>query len=298
MGTYSDEIRAAFVNEFNQYLYESDYRTLPWAFFDVVLDESFEQLKVNISGPGVTPDLQVIPTISIRSPKMKKLAINFESLDTKLSAGLTTPLVLQLKFLNYLSSLTLVNLDWTHKGSLVYIGDACPHLKHLALIELTLTGDDLINLLLGENGDKLRNLQLAEDDIYKYQVPGSWLTPMSQCLENLELETFEEKKKLERTRELSAIAPSIIAFILRHMPKLLSISYSGTSVCLAVKMLHQVHEEYWRGRMEDECAASEDLCDNKMIQEHSTRPEDEPLLSKSRFEGKRRFYYDNRIFLR
>ena len=200
-----------------------------------VLDDSFEELHVNVAGPNMVPDLELIPIIRKRTPQLSSLNLDFISIDTKSSMAIV-PLIQSLNQLSCLTSLTLQHLNKSNSYFRA-LGIAAPHLKHLGFSDMEVSIENLLDLMFGENRSQMENIE--QDILHHYQMPSEWVSPLCRSLECLQLESLEERQRLANTCEFAPISPNIIALVLRHMRKLKTITYSGTSVCNAVKILHQ-----------------------------------------------------------
>ena len=200
-----------------------------------MLDDSFEELHVNVAGPNMVPDLELIPIIRKRTPQLSSLNLDFISIDTKSSMAIV-PLIQSLNQLSCLTSLTLQHLNKSNSYFRA-LGIAAPHLKHLGFSDMEVSIENLLDLMFGENRSQMENIE--QDILHHYQMPSEWVSPLCRSLECLQLESLEERQRLANTCEFAPISPNIIALVLRHMRKLKTITYSGTSVCNAVKILHQ-----------------------------------------------------------
>ena len=200
-----------------------------------VLDDSFEELHVKVAGTNKVPDLELIPIIRKRTPQLSSLSLDFISLDTKSSRGSIVPLI---QSLNQLSCLTSLTLQHNKSNSYFHaLGMAAPQLKHLGFSDMEVSIENLLDLMFGENRSQMKNIK--QDILYQYQMPPEWVSPLCRNLECLQLESLAERQRLTNTRKFAPISPNIIALVLRHMPKLKTITYSCTSVCNAVAILHQ-----------------------------------------------------------
>jgi len=225
-----------------------------WAFFDSVLDESFEELETHVVFRGAEANALLISTIAKRSPYLKKLKLNFKFDCTQCSPQLV-PMIQSLDSLHHLTSLTLYHLagHFDDNPVLTFIGKSCPSLTHLRLAKSNPTSKhDILAIILGELVDfligphqvfdvqpyrRFKKVNWAEDSaLGRLRVPSKYLTPLCYTLRHLEL------IECINHHYYPVIDPTIATFILRHMPLLEKLEgCSGTK--RAIQLLHKESEE-------------------------------------------------------
>ena len=250
-----------------------------WAFFDSVLDESFEELETHVVFRGAEANALLIPTIAKRSPYLKKIKLNFKfdpsQSNNDIMRTVTNPKKLRLLFqlaltqsrpslvpllqsldsLHHLTSLTLYHLAGhaAENSALTLIGKSCPSLTHLRLAKCNPTSKhDIIAIVLGELATHLIGPQ------ERYQEQPYWHFKQVDWAEDAALGHLRVPpefltplcftlRHLEIIEYLNhhyypAIDPAIAAFVLRHMPRLEKLeSCSGTEK--AIRILHKETEE-------------------------------------------------------
>ena len=118
-----------------------------------------------------------------------------------------------------------------------YLGTWCPSLVNLSLKHTPLKLRDILNIFLGENAG---TVEIDEEFLHEYQFVPEMLVPFCNTLTSIQLEHHEENKLLD-----SDLEPSAIAFILRHVRNLVSLSVLGRLLCNAVmKLLYTSFREY------------------------------------------------------
>lgn len=243
IGTMNDDIRKRLVHEYNQNFYDSDQKCDIWAFFDCVLDSSFTELDTHVVFPQTEPNERCIQTIAKRSPNIETLKLNFEMVMTTTPVENLKPVVVSLSGLANLTSLSLYYLDKHHRSLLSYLGHSCPKLQHICISGFRIVKKDIIALVLGEKIESLQEKETLlneENDIHHLQLSPEYLAPFCSTLQLLQLEDFDEKKKLQKSCEYSSLPPTAAAFAIRHMPNLRRIDHSSSSISSAVKLLSQI----------------------------------------------------------
>lgn len=243
IGTMNDDIRKRLVHEYNQNFYDSEQKCDMWAFFDCVLDPSFTELDTQVVFPQGEPNEKAIQTIAKRSPNVEILKLNFEMVATSTPVEKLKPVVVSLSGLNNLSSLSLYFLDKHHRSLLSYVGYCCPKLQHICISGFKITKKDIVALVLGEKLESLQEketLLKEENDIHHLQISPEYLAPFCSTLQLLQLENFDEKKRLQKSCEYSSLPPTAAAFAIRNMPNLRRIDHSSSSISSAVKLLSQI----------------------------------------------------------
>ena len=240
VGTFNDEIRTKLITEFNHNFYDSDRKTEPWVFLDCVLDENIFDLDVHVAFPYSSLNSKLIETISLRSPFVRTVKFDFELLKRKSSLELSMiPFICSLSVLNHLTNLSLNNLNKHYRAILMHLGHSCPKLTSISVSGFRMVRKDILALIIGEGCTELEHHievdQTLESKLSMLQLDADKLTPICHTIQHLQLEEVEESKKFSST---NSISPSVIAFLLRHMPNLQTIKYSGRSVSYAVKLLH------------------------------------------------------------
>jgi len=240
VGTFNDEIRNKLISEFNRNLYDSDGKTEPWVFLDCVLDENIVELNAHVAFPDASLNPKLIETISLRSPFVSTVKFNFELLRRKSNLELSLiPFIRSLSVLSHLTNLSLNKLNKRYRSILMHVGQSCPKLTSLSISGFRIVKKDIFALIIGEECTTLEH-HLESDETLEHklsmlQLNEKKLTPICHTIQHLQLEDVDESKKLSSD---NSVSPSVIAFLLRHMPNLQTLNHSGTSVSYAVKLLY------------------------------------------------------------
>jgi hypothetical protein len=260
IGIMNDEIRKKFIGEFNENFYRAEQKPDIWEFLDCVLDNSFTELETWVAFPEAEPNEKFVHSICNRSPSIEKLKLNFETVwkSTFLMVKLH-PIISSLSTLTHLTSLSLYHVHHRYSGLLNYIGTSCPKLHHLCITGFYIINEDILALLLGEKLNQFPDREKVEEknDINLKIMPDA-LSPFCFTLQHLQLQyLMEEKQKFKKSCELSRHQilenwkenrefkhncknSASVARLLRHMPNLRRIDHTRSSVCYAIKLLHQI----------------------------------------------------------
>ena len=248
IGIMNDDIRKRLVCEFNRNFYDSDQKSDIWVFLDCVLDASFTELDTHVVFPKSEPNEKVVQVIGHHSPNIKTLKLNFEMVMKQTPLEKLKPIITSLSAFFHLTSLSLYCLSKHKRNILNYVGHSCPKLKHFCGTGVRIIKKDILALVLGDAlnlfPEKEEMLE-EESDIHKFQISPEYLAPLCSTLQHLQLEDLEEKKKLRKSCEYSGLAPSAVAFAIRHMKNLCRIDHSSSSVSSAVKLLSQNSKEIY-----------------------------------------------------
>jgi hypothetical protein len=250
IGIMNDEIRKKFIGEFNENFYSAEQKPDIWAFLDCVLDNSFTELETWVAFPKAEPNEKFVHSICNRSPSIEKLKLNFETVEkSTLLMDKLQPIISSLSTLTHLTSLSLYHLNKCHRGSLKFIGTSCPKLHHLCISGFQILNEDIFALLLGEKLNPFpkrifksipKKKVVDNNDIISLKIMPEALSPFCFTLQHLELnEPVEEMLKINK--KSCQLYPASVALLLRHMPNLRLIDYSGSfSVCFAIKLLRPI----------------------------------------------------------
>lgn len=212
-----------------------------WAFLDSVLDESFQELETYVSAPESEPSRKLGPTIAKRSSQLQKLKLNFSHMKRNTHKDKLEPLILNLSSLKNLTSLSLYELDSSHRSVLKFVGKSCPSLSHLSLPtnpksesnNCHTTGLDVLSLIFGELIDFLlpdkneKPAWITDGALQQLLVPLKYRTPICFSLRQLEL------------GEGANISDATAAFAIRSIPLLQMIDVSMSS---AITILHKTRK--------------------------------------------------------
>jgi len=247
-----------------------------FAPLDCVLDEHFDgELKIYTPTPTFDSIPMLMSIIARRSRKLKDLTIWFHHCPYKLvnmvssttpSSSITVmPSLENLRF-ECLTHLYLhehpnfddemqpqgdpSNNDRSHKSLLSFIGKHCPVLISLsAHFEFCLIKKHLLGLLL--DGDVKENLFPADDERWSQdsvleglQVPMSLLNPLCSTLQELHLDMNCYGRNCD-CRPLPTL--SVLAFTLRHFPKLRSL-YVSPDDDINIELFKIIHKVKEMGR--------------------------------------------------
>ena len=237
VGTLNDQIRQKLLeNYYDCHLSDSSDTVEPLAFFDCVLDENILDLSAHIAFPNsrqIPNFSKLIEIISIRSPFIRNLLLNFKVIDPYTSLDAMRPLIPSLSCLYHLTSLSLFNLNSAHRSILIHVGRSCPKLVSLSISKLKVNSTDIFAIIAGENATTLEKEadELKENELHMFKLAFEFLTPICQSIQHLQLELDSQE------REIS----SVTAFLLRQMPKLQTFSHFGTAVLsYAIQLLNQI----------------------------------------------------------
>ena len=240
IGTFNDEIRIKLIAEFNSNLYDSERNVDPWVFLDCVLDENILNLDLHTAFPDSAINLKLVETISMRSPFVSVIKFNFALMKRKTDLGSVISFASSLNVFEHLTSLSLCNLSKRYRSILMYIGHSCPKLVSLSLSGFFIVRKDILALILGKDSLVLEHEILAdqsmEPKMSNLQLRSKYLTPICETLQHIQLEEFKENLPIMNFDKL--VPPSVMAFLLRHMPNVQMIDYAGTTVSYAVKLLY------------------------------------------------------------
>jgi hypothetical protein len=267
IGIMNDEIRKKFISEFNENFYSAEQKPDIWVFLDCVLDDSFTELETWVAFPEAEPNEKFVHSICNRSPSIEKLKLNFETVGkSALLMDKLQPIISSLSTLTHLTSLSLYHLNKRHRGLLNCIGTSCPKLHYFCITGFQILNEDLFALLLGEKLNQFPDREKVEDktDIINLKITPEVLSPFCFTLQHLQLQDLmEEKQKFKKSCELSTnrfaailqdseekreftqnceLYSASVALLLRHMPNLRRIDHTRSSVCYAIKLLHQIRK--------------------------------------------------------
>jgi hypothetical protein len=263
----NDEIRKKFIGEFDENFYSAEQKPDIWVFLDCVLDDSFTELETWVAFPEAEPNEKFVHSICNRSPSIEKLKLNFETVGkSALLMDKLQPIISSLSTLTHLTSLSLYHLNKRHRGLLNCIGTSCPKLHYFCITGFQILNEDLFALLLGEKLNQFPDREKVEDktDIINLKITPEVLSPFCFTLQHLQLQDLmEEKQKFKKSCELSTnrfaailqdseekreftqnceLYSASVALLLRHMPNLRRIDHTRSSVCYAIKLLHQIRK--------------------------------------------------------
>jgi len=200
---------------------------------DVVLVESFLELKTCVTFPGSEPNPELFSTIVKGSPLLQKLQLDFDSCGTT-SMDVVEKRVGSLSSLKHLTHLSLASLDPEIRQTVLsLVGKSCPWLTHLSINGYPHGNQEILSLILGEtmssffpNADYLR-ASCYDEKLDGLKVPKDRLTPMCSTLREFNYHGNEWDGK-----ERDAVSYSTVAFALRHLPCL---EYFGVARCLGTQ---------------------------------------------------------------
>jgi uncharacterized tellurite resistance protein B-like protein len=265
IGIMNDEIRKKLVSEFNETFKSAEQKPDIWVFLDCVLDNSFTELETWVASPKAEPKEKLVHTICNRSPSIEILKLNFEMVGkSKLLMDKLQPIISSLSTLTHLTSLSLYHLNKRHRGLLNCIGTSCPKLHHLCITGFLITDKDILALMLGEKLNQFPDGEKVEENIdINLKIRPEVLSPFCFTLQHLQLhhlmeekqrfkkicefftlhhlsnlEDLEEKEKFKKN--CAELYSASVALLLRHMPNLRRIDQIRSSVCSAIKLLHQI----------------------------------------------------------
>jgi len=225
-----------------------------WAFLDSVLDESFQELETYVSAPESEPSRKLGPTIAKRSSQLQKLKLNFSYMKRNTHEDKLEPLILNLSSLKNLTSLSLYELNSSHRSVLKFVGKSCPSLSHLSLPtnpksedNCRTTGRDVLSLIFGELIDFLlpdkneKPAWITDGSLQQLLVPSKYRTPLCFSLRQLEL------------GEGANISDATAAFAIRSFPLLQMIDVSMSSAITILYKTRKLEAKEMQATFEKSC---------------------------------------------
>ena len=227
VGTMSDSIRTKLIQKFVSQVEKNSHQSkleLPdaWTFFNCVLDESFTTLDIpNQHRPHLGTDAKVFEAVSLQSPLLTSLTVNFQI------TGKGNSLVIQSAFekcLISLQHLTSLSLDIQKNSSAIsncsyisllsHLGICCPQLADLSLSR-KLGEEHILALFLGQRASLIPSAAKQKmwgkhwSNMHKVQIANEHLSPICFSLVTLAV-GFPVDESKDCSVDLRATASKLI----------------------------------------------------------------------------------------
>ena len=245
---------------------ESDCAVDLYSFLDCIIDSNFKTLNffpIRLPNEAVATNGQfyltkVVELLAKRSPDLNSLWIKLHQ-DWQLTSDMQ---IAYSKSFSGLKNLTVLHLSRLSMSDdcipfFTHLGNSCPNLKSLQLIQQTqnIGMKQLLALVLGEEVDQfiqnfITEQEEPENNIHLLQFPDFIATSICGSLIKLEIFYNDQGSELDFSSKAHA---SAMAFLLRNMSNLetLEVSYSASPIIFSsshlgvsrgIQLLHELSQ--------------------------------------------------------